>query len=237
MQIFPAIDLKNKCAVRLTKGLMKSAKIYEKNPYLQAQKFENLGATWLHIVDLDGAFAAKPQNFEEIKKIRQNTNLKIQLGGGIRDEDTIKKYLDIGIDRLILGSIALKQKEKVKKWCLSYPLVIGIDALNGQVAIEGWAKTSEIKATILAQEYANAGAKAIICTDVSKDGMLEGVNLAWSKEMAISSNIPTIASGGVKDLQDIIDIKNTKEISGVIVGKAYYEGKIDLKEAFNLLKV
>ena len=236
MEILPAIDLKDGKAVRLTKGLMQSAKIYSDEPWQVAKRFEEMGATWLHLVDLNGAFAGEPKNLEQIEKIRANTNLKIELGGGIRDEETIKRYLDLGIDRLILGSIAAKNPDFVKEMAKKYPIAVGIDAIDGYVAVEGWAKTSSMKATELAKEFAKSGVEAIICTDVGKDGTLSGVNVEFTLSIAKASGIDTIASGGVRDLQDIKKLLATKVIAGVIVGKAFYEGTIDLQEAFRLVK-
>ena len=234
MDILPAIDLKDGLAVRLTKGLMDSAKIYSNEPWEVAKTFEDMGSSWLHLVDLNGAFAGEPKNLEQIKQIRKNCNLQLELGGGIRDEDTIKRYVDLGIDRVILGSIALKNPDFVNKMCQKYRIVVGIDAIDGFVAVEGWAEKSTIKATDLAKKFANIGVEAIICTDVGKDGMLSGVNIDFTIEMARASSMDTIASGGVKDINDIKKLLETKEVSGVIVGKAFYEGKIDLKKAFQL---
>ncbi len=234
MYILPAIDLKDGQAVRLSKGLMDSAKIYSNEPWALAKKFEELGSIWLHLVDLNGAFAGEPKNLEQIKKIRENCNLNLELGGGIRDEDTIKRYVDLGIDRVILGSIALKNPDFVKEMCQKYRIVVGIDAIDGFVAVEGWAQKSTMRADKLAKEFADAGVEAIICTDVAKDGMLSGVNIDFTLEIARASKVDTIASGGVKNLDDILKLKETKEVSGVIVGKAYYEGTIDLKEAFKV---
>lgn len=232
MTIFPAIDLKDGQAVRLTKGLMDSAKIYSSEPYQLAKFFEEAGSEWLHVVDLNGAFAGEPKNLEQIKKIRQSTNLKMQLGGGIRDEATIKRYLDLGIDRLILGSIAVKDPQFVKDMAKKYPIAVGIDAIDGYVAVEGWAETSEMKATDLAKEFADAGVEAIICTDVGRDGTLSGVNVDFTLDIAKASGVDTIASGGVSSLEDILRLKEKGGIFGVIIGKAYYEGKLDIKEAF-----
>jgi len=236
MDILPAIDLKDGKAVRLSKGIMESAKIYSDEPWEVAKRFEELGSKWLHIVDLNGAFKGSPANLEQIKKIRENCNMKIELGGGIRDEKTIKMYLELGVDRLILGSIAVKNPQFVKDMASKYPIAVGIDASNGMVAVEGWAEVSSMKATDLAKEFANAGVEAIICTDISKDGMLCGVNVQWTQEIADASGVDTIASGGVKDINDIINCKNNGNIAGVIVGKAFYEGTLDLEEAFKVLK-
>jgi phosphoribosylformimino-5-aminoimidazole carboxamide ribotide isomerase len=231
MQIIPAIDLKDGEAVRLTKGLMDSAKIYSSEPWQIAKEFENMGAEWLHIVDLNGAFAGEPQNLIQIEKIRENTNLKIELGGGVRNEDTIKRYIDLGIDRIILGSIAKTNPKFVKEMAQKYPIVVGIDAINGFVAVDGWADVSEIEATQLAKEFASSGVEAIICTDISRDGTLEGVNIDFTKSIAESSSIPTIASGGLNSIGNLEELANSGAF-GVIVGKAFYEGKIDLREAF-----
>lgn len=236
MEILPAIDLKNGFAVRLKKGEMNSAKIYSDKPWELAEKFSDLGAKWLHIVDLDGAFAGEAKNAKTIEKIVKSTNLKIEVGGGIRDEERIKFYKNSGVSRFILGSAALKNPEFVKQMAKKYKIAVGIDAKNGFVATEGWAEVSNIKACELAKIYADAGVEAIICTDISKDGMLSGVNVKFSEEIAKSSGIKTIASGGVKDLSDIKALKQSGKIYGVIVGKAYYEGSIDLKEAFLIAK-
>lgn len=234
MEILPAIDLKDGFAVRLNKGLMDSAKIYSQKPWELAQKFEDLGAKWLHLVDLNGAFVGEPKNLEVIEKIRHTTKLQIELGGGIRDESVIKRYTELGIDRIILGSVAQKNPKFVKEVAKKYRIVVGIDAIDGYVAVEGWAETSNIKATTLANEYANAGVEAIICTDISKDGMLSGINVDFTLEIANASNIPTIASGGLKDIEDIKALIKTKKVAGAIVGKAYYEGTLELKEAFEI---
>jgi len=235
MVILPAIDLKDGKAVRLTKGLMNSAKIYSDEPWQVAKKFEELGSEWLHVVDLNGAFAGEPANLEQIKKIRKNTDLKMELGGGIRDEETIKMYLDLGVDRLILGSIAVKNPEFVLEMASKYPIAVGIDAKNGYVAVEGWAEVSEMKATELAKKFADAGVEAIIATDIGRDGTLSGVNVDFINEIKSVVDIPIIASGGIKDINDIkLLLKN--KIYGTIIGKAFYEGTIDLKEVFNLIK-
>jgi phosphoribosylformimino-5-aminoimidazole carboxamide ribotide isomerase len=236
MELLPAIDLKDGQAVRLTKGLMESAKVYSSEPWSLAKKFEQLGSNWVHLVDLNGAFAGEPKNLEQIVKIRNNCNLKLELGGGIRDEETIKKYLDLGIDRLILGSIAVSNPAFVKDMAAKYPIVVGIDAIDGYVAVEGWAKTSQMKATDLAREFADAGVEAIICTDVGKDGTLSGVNVEFTEDIAKASGVETIASGGVKDIEDIKKMKNSRYISGAIIGKAFYEGTLDLKEAFKVIQ-
>jgi phosphoribosylformimino-5-aminoimidazole carboxamide ribotide isomerase len=229
MIIFPAIDLKDGKVVRLTKGVMDSAKVYSNEPYELAKKFEEMGAKWLHIVDLNGAFAGEPKNIRQIEKIRKNTNLKIQLGGGIRDEETIKRYLDLGINRLILGSIAAKEPKRVIDLAEKYPIAVGIDAKDGLVAISGWGENAEIKATELAKKYENSKIECIIATDISKDGTLSGLNIEFIKEIEKASKKPVIASGGVASEKDILQVKKS-EIYGVIVGKAFYEGKLNLEK-------
>jgi len=231
MTILPAIDLKDGQAVRLSKGLMDSAKIYSNEPWQVAKHFEELGSEWVHLVDLNGAFAGEPKNLEQIKKIRENCNLKLELGGGIRDEETIQMYLDLGIDRLILGSIAVKNPDFVKAMAAKYPIVVGIDAIDGMVAVEGWAETSDMAASDLAREFADAGVEAIICTDVGRDGMMTGINIDFTKAIQEASGLETIASGGLRDMRDIEALLQAG-IDGTIVGKAFYEGTLDLSEAF-----
>jgi phosphoribosylformimino-5-aminoimidazole carboxamide ribotide isomerase len=235
MTLYPAIDLKDGKAVRLTKGLMESAKIYSDEPWELVKSFEDMGAEWVHLVDLNGAFAGEPKNLDQIIKIRDNCKVKLELGGGIRDEATIQKMLDIGIDRVILGSIAVKNPSFVKEMAAKYPVAVGIDAIDGYVAVEGWGEVSQRKATDLAREFADAGVEAIICTDVGRDGTLSGVNVDFTLEIARASGVDTIASGGVKDEEDIKALMQTKEISGVIIGKAFYEGTLDLPKMFKLL--
>lgn len=235
MTILPAIDLKDGKAVRLTKGLMDSAKIYSDEPWQVAKRFEELGSKWVHLVDLNGAFAGTPKNLEQIKKIRQNCNLSLELGGGIRDEDTIKMYLDLGVDRLILGSIALKNPQFVKDMASKYRIVVGIDAIDGMVAVEGWAEVSKIAATDLAREFRDAGVEAIICTDVGRDGMMSGLNIDFTQSIKDACSLETIASGGLKDIEDIKRLLQTN-IDGTIVGKAFYEGTLNLQEAFELIR-
>lgn len=235
MNLFPAIDLKDGKAVRLTKGLMDSAKIYSDEPWQLGKSFEEMGSKWLHLVDLNGAFSGKPENLEQIKKIIKNLKLKTQLGGGVRDEETIKMYLDLGISRVILGSIAAKEPDFVKEMAKKYPVVVGIDAVDEMVAVSGWATKSEIKAVELAKIYKNSDIEAIICTDVSKDGTLSGVNVDFTLAIKRASDKETIASGGVKGIEDIEALALTKEVDGAIIGKAFYEGKLDFKQALKLI--
>lgn len=235
VEIFPAIDLKEGKVVRLYKGEMESAKIYGDATSF-ATKFEDMGAKWIHIVDLDGAFDGRPKNLEEISKIRQKTHLKIQLGGGIRDEMTIKKYADMGIDRLILGSIALENPSFAKEMASKYNIAVGIDSKEGKVALQGWAKIAQKEALELAQEFADSPIEALICTDIQRDGAFSGINLDLTLKLAQASGCFIIASGGLKDEQDIYNLDEMFEkygiLGGVIIGKAYYEGRIDLEQIF-----
>lgn len=235
VEIFPAIDLKEGKVVRLYKGQMESAKIYGDGSDF-AKKFEDMGAKWIHIVDLDGAFDGKPKNLEVIAKIRKNSKLKIQLGGGIRDEITIKKYTDMGIDRLILGSIALKDSFFAKEMASKYNIAVGIDSKEGKVALEGWAKVDQKEALDLAREFKNSHIQALICTDIQRDGAFSGINVDLTSKLAQESGCFVIASGGLKDEQDIYRLDEMFQkyniSGGVIIGKAYYEGRIDLEQVF-----
>ena len=235
MEIFPAIDLKEGKAVRLFKGEMNSAKIYSDAPWELAKRFEDMGAKWLHVVDLDGAFAGEAVNLKTVEKIAKAANLQIQIGGGIRDEARIKSYLDSGITRVILGSVALKDPNFTKEMAQKYRVAVGIDAKDGFVAVQGWAEVSQMRATELARKFAGAGVEAIICTDISKDGTLSGVNVEFTSQIAKASGINTIASGGVKDIEDIRALMRAADVYGAIVGKAYYEGMLDLQEAFKIV--
>lgn len=234
LEIFPAIDLKGGKAVRLYQGEFDSAKIYgEAHDFLRS--FEEAGAKWVHIVDLDGALSGKNENLALIESLRKSTSLQIQVGGGIRDEEAIKRYINIGVDRVILGSIALKNVEFTKTMASSYPVVVGIDARGGKVAVEGWGSVSEIDALELAREYSDSAIKGVICTDISKDGALSGINIDFTLSIAKACGKPTIASGGCKGIEDVTKLKKAFEgenlAGGIIIGKAFYEGKINLKEA------
>lgn len=231
MTIIPAIDLKDGKAVRLTKGEMESYKIYGE-PLEFAREFEDMGAEWLHIVDLNGAFAGIPQNLEVIKKIRKSCKLNIELGGGIRDEESIRRYIDMGIDRIILGSVAISNTAFTLEMAKKYRIVVGIDAKNGKVSTDGWANVSEVGADSLARKFKGSSIEAIICTDIMRDGMLGGINISFSEMIAKESGIQTIASGGFSSQDDLEELLKNGNISGVIVGKAFYEGRVNLKEIF-----
>ena len=232
MIIFPAIDLKNNQAVRLSKGLMETAKVYSANPSEVAKEFEAAGAEWLHIVDLDGAFAKTPKNQQSIEAIVRGTTLKTELGGGIRDEATIRAYLELGVSRVILGSAAAKDPEWAKLMAAKYPVAVGIDAKDGMVAVEGWAEVSRQNGCFLAAAFKGSRVEALICTDIAKDGMLGGVNCEWTRQIKEAFGGFVIASGGVTQLEDIAALE-ALGIDGAIVGKAIYERKIGIKELFN----
>jgi phosphoribosylformimino-5-aminoimidazole carboxamide ribotide isomerase len=235
MTMIPAIDLKDRKAVRLSKGLMETAKIYSDEPWQVARRFEELGSEWVHLVDLNGAFAGEPKNLDQIRKIREKTRLTLELGGGIRDEATIEMYRELGIDRLILGSVAVRDPEFVKAMAKKHPIVVGIDAIDGMVAVEGWAEPSDMPATELARAFADCGVQAIICTDVGRDGMMTGINIDFTLAIKEASGLETIASGGLRDIEDIRRLIEAG-IDGTIVGKAFYQGTLDLEEAFRLAR-
>lgn len=237
MIIYPAIDIKDGRCVRLVQGKFNDVTIYSDHPVEMAMKFEQLGAEYLHVIDLDGARLGEPQNIAAISEMAVKLGIPIQLGGGIRSIEMMEIILCKGIHRVILGTSAVNDPSLVKKAVQSFgnSLAVAIDAKEGMVAIEGWAKTSEFTAIGFAKKMEELGAKVIIYTDISRDGMLKGPNLKAMEEMAKAVKIDVIASGGVTSLQDI---KNLKEIgvSGAIVGKALYTGDIDLQEAIRAAK-
>lgn len=231
MLIYPAIDIKDGKCVRLTQGDFNEEKVYFHNPARVARMWKDKGAKILHIVDLDGALEGRSKNLDVIQEIVKSVNIPVQLGGGIRSLDTIRELLDMGVDRVILGTKALEDKEMVKKAVDLYGrrIVIGIDAKNGYVAVEGWTKTSEIKALDFALEMEKIGVKTIVYTDISKDGMLMGPNFQATGELNEKVDMDVIASGGVGSIDDVRTLSKMN-LAGVIIGKALYEGKIDLEE-------
>lgn len=237
MIIYPAIDIKDGRCVRLVQGKFNDVTVYSDHPVEMALKFEQLGAQYLHVVDLDGARLGEPQNIAAISGMAVKVGIPLQLGGGIRSIEMMEIILCKGIQRVILGTSAVKDPELVKKAVQTFEssLAVAIDAKDGMVAIEGWAKTSEFTAIGFAKKMEDLGAKIIIYTDISRDGMLKGPNLKAMEDMAKAVNIEVIASGGITNLQDI---KNLKEIgmAGAIVGKALYTGDIDLQEAIAAAK-
>jgi len=230
--IYPAVDVKDGKCVRLVQGRFSDETIYSENPVEVALKWEKLGAPYLHVVDLDGARTGEPQNIAVISEMAVKLGIPIQLGGGIRSIESIEIILCKGIERIILGTSAVKDPQLVKKALGTFEknIAIGIDAKNGMVAIEGWAKTSEFTAVGFAKKMEDLGAKTIIYTDISRDGMLAGPNLKAMEEMVKAVNIDVIASGGVSRLEDIKNLKSVG-VAGAIIGKALYTGDIDLKQA------
>ncbi len=238
MLIIPAIDLKEGKCVRLKQGRMDSSTIFNDDPAAQASIWEEMGASRIHVVDLDGSVGGKPVNFERIKEIMRSVKVPVQLGGGIRSADVIRAYLDIGIDTAILGTIAAKQPEETKRLLDEFPgkLAVGIDARSGVLAIEGWTESTGIKATELAARFADSPPKLFIYTDIDRDGMMSGPNFEATENFARSTAVPVILSGGVTFLSDIeraLRLANFGVV-GIIIGRALYERKIDLKEAIKL---
>jgi len=233
--VIPAIDLKDGKCVRLEQGLMERDTVFNDNPGAQARAWQDQGAELLHIVDLDGAFAGEPKNRQAIEAIVRAVSIPTQLGGGIRDMATIEAYLSLGISRVIIGTAAQRNPELVKEACEKFPgrIVVGIDAKDGMVAVQGWAEVTGITAVELAKKFEGFGVSAIIYTDISRDGMLQGPNVEATRQLAESINIPVIASGGLSTLQDIENLMTVESagVTGVITGKAIYTGAIDLAEA------
>jgi phosphoribosylformimino-5-aminoimidazole carboxamide ribotide isomerase len=240
MLVIPAIDLKDGVCVRLEQGLMERDTVFNDNPAAQALEWQNQGAELLHIVDLDGAFAGEPKNRAAIEAILKAISIPAQLGGGIRDLATIEAYLSLGLSRVIIGTAAQRNPELVREACARFPgkIVVGIDAKDGMVAVQGWAEVTDITAVELARKFEDCGVTAIIYTDISRDGMLQGPNLEATQALAESVAIPVIASGGVSSLKDIERLMTIEQsgVTGVITGKAIYTGAIRLGEAIALTK-
>ena len=239
MIFFPAIDIKEGKCIRLEKGLLKNIKIYNDDPVDQAKKFEKIGCNWIHLVDIDGAFSGSPINHEIIFEIKKQSRCKIQVGGGIRNLETIQKFLSNAVDRVILGTVAAKDPKFVKRACKSFPnrIVVGIDTKNEKVAIEGWSKTSDKTIYDSAKMYEDIGVTRIVFTDINKDGLLQGLNFYQIKKLSKSTKMNIIASGGVSSLNDLKKLKdlNITNLEGVISGKAIYEKKFLVKEALQIL--
>jgi len=240
MIIFPAIDLKDGKCVRLVEGKLDKKTIYSDKPEEAALHWQSLGAEYLHIVDLDGAFEGVPKNLSVIEKILAVIKIPLQIGGGIRTLDTVKLLLDLGIKRVILGTAAVSEpnlvKEAIEKFG-SDRIVLGIDARNGRVAVKGWAEESDIDAKELALNMKKIGIERIVFTDIKRDGTLKGPNIEATKEMALATGLKVIASGGVSSIDDLKELKEIEQygVEGVIVGQALYKGAIDLKEALQCL--
>jgi phosphoribosylformimino-5-aminoimidazole carboxamide ribotide isomerase len=240
MIVIPAIDLKEGNCVRLEQGEMNRDTVFSDNPAEQALKWQEAGAELLHLVDLDGAFAGVPKNKAAIEAIIKAINIPAQLGGGIRDIATIEAYLSLGLSRVIIGTAAQRNPELVIEACQKFPgqIVVGIDAKNGMVAVQGWAELTDISAVDLAKKFEDCGVAAIIYTDISRDGMMGGPNLEATKALAEAISIPVIASGGVSSLKDIENLMaiEASGVTGAITGKAIYTGAINLREAIGLTK-
>lgn len=241
MIIIPAIDLKEGKCVRLEQGLMEKATIYSEDPATTAMHWEAQGAELLHVVDLDGAFAGSPRNLPAIIAIRNAIKIPIEVGGGIRDMDTVRKLVSIGIDKIILGTAAIKDPSFVQAACSEFPgkIIVGIDAKDGLVAIKGWAEVTKVKAIDLAKQMQDHGVIAIIYTDIKRDGMLSGPNIEATRDLAKALHIPVIASGGVHTMKDVDNLLAVRHagVTGVITGKAIYSGSLDLKEAITFIKM
>jgi phosphoribosylformimino-5-aminoimidazole carboxamide ribotide isomerase len=237
--VFPAIDLKDGAAVRLLRGEMDTARVFNPDPAAQARAFAEAGFRWLHLVDLNGAFQGRPVNRAAVEGILATIDLPVQLGGGIRDMATIETWLEAGVARVILGTAAVKDPELVREACRRFAgrVVVGIDARAGRVAVEGWAEQSDLEANDLARRFEDAGVAALVYTDIERDGALQGVNVAATAALAEAVSIPVIASGGVSSLDDIAALLavEARGIEGVICGRALYDGRVDPKSALALV--
>ena len=236
MNIYPAIDLKDGRCVRLLRGEMSQATVFNEDPADQARAFEAAGFRWLHVVDLNGAFAGRPVNRAAVEAILAAIRLPVQLGGGVRDEATAQAWLEAGVRRVILGTLALREPETAKRLCARFPgrVAIGIDARDGRVAVEGWAEQSDVTAIDLARRFEDAGAAAVIYTDIERDGAMGGPNLEATARLADALSTPVIASGGVSGLADLKALKGIPRLEGAIVGRALYDGRIAPAEALAL---
>ena len=241
MILFPAIDIKNGSCVRLLQGKMSEATVFNEDPVNQAKIFESKGCKWIHVVDLDGAIKGKSVNQEIIKKIILSVNIKIQLGGGIRNIKTIDKWFEIGVERLVIGSLIVNNPNLVKEAIKKYPgrIVLGIDLIDDKLAIEGWVKKTDISATDIAKNFENLDIASFVCTNIKKDGAMEGIDLNFILNNTNIFKKPIIASGGITTLKDLQILKNNEKngIEGAICGRAIYEGKIDPIDANKIFKI
>ncbi|MEO1191606.1 MAG: 1-(5-phosphoribosyl)-5-[(5-phosphoribosylamino)methylideneamino]imidazole-4-carboxamide isomerase [Pseudomonadota bacterium] len=239
MILFPAIDLKAGQVVRLLQGRADAVTVYGEDPAGQAAAFAAAGFQWLHVVDLDGAFTGSGGNVAAVQAILQAVDLPVQLGGGIRDLATIQRWLDLGVRRVILGTVAVKNPDLVREACKAFPgrVVVGVDARDGFVAVEGWAERSSLSALELALRFRDAGVAALLYTDVARDGALGGVDVAGTAALARNSGLPVLASGGVAGLEDLraLQAEAAAGIEGVVIGRALYDGRIDPAEALELV--
>jgi len=238
MILYPAIDLKDGHAVRLLRGDMEKSTTFNEDPAAQARDFVKAGCEWLHLVDLNGAFAGSPVNAAPVEAILRECNVPAQLGGGIRDMATIEMWLSKGLERVILGTVAVENPDLVREAAHAFPghVAVGIDARKGRVATKGWAEETDLDATDLAKSFEDAGVAAIIYTDIDRDGAMGGPNIPATEALARAVSIPVIASGGVSSLDDLAALKATGAISGAISGRALYDGAIDMGAALDLLR-
>ena len=238
MILYPAIDLKDGKAVRLLRGDMKKSTVFNTDPAAQAMDFANAGCDWLHLVDLNGAFEGEPVNAKPVEAILAQSKTPAQLGGGIRDMATIERWLDKGLARVILGTVAVESPALVREASKAFPgqVAVGIDARNGRVATKGWAEETDVMVTDLAKSFEDAGVAAIIYTDINRDGAMQGPNIAATAALAHAVSIPVIASGGVSSLADLIALRDCgADLNGAISGRALYDGAIDLAQALEAL--
>lgn len=239
MILYPAIDLKDGQAVRLVRGEMDQATVFSDDPAAQAMEFVRAGCEWLHLVDLNGAFAGEPVNAAPVEAILKACNVPTQLGGGIRNMATIERWLDKGLQRVILGTVAVENPDLVREAAKAFPghVAVGIDARGGKVATKGWAKETDVELTNLAKSFEDAGVAAIIYTDINRDGAMQGPNIEATAALARSVSIPVIASGGVSSLEDLIALRECGAgLNGAISGRALYDGALDLGDALKALK-
>jgi phosphoribosylformimino-5-aminoimidazole carboxamide ribotide isomerase len=238
--LFPAIDLKDGQCVRLEQGDMARATLFNEDPAAQAKIFAGQGFEWLHVVDLDGAFAGTPVNAQAVERILRAASIPVQLGGGIRDTATVEAWLEKGVARVIIGTAAVRDPPFVRQAARDYPkqIAVGLDTRDGKVAIEGWAKTSELTALDIARRFEDVGVAAIIYTDVARDGLLRGLNLDATLALAEAVSIPVIASGGLASLDDVRALlqPRARKLAGAIVGRALYDGRLDAAEALTLVR-
>jgi phosphoribosylformimino-5-aminoimidazole carboxamide ribotide isomerase len=238
--LFPAIDLKNGEVVRLEQGDMARATVFNRDPAAQARDFESLGFEWLHLVDLDGAFAGKPVNARVVAAIRKAIKIPLQLGGGIRNIETVERWLAQGVTRVVIGTAAVRDPDFVKAAARKFPgkIAVGIDARAGKVAISGWAEETQLEAVELARMFEDKGIAAIVYTDVERDGMMQGLNLDATIALAESVSIPVIASGGFASIDDVraLIAPRAKKLEGAIAGRALYDGRLDAKAALALVR-
>jgi phosphoribosylformimino-5-aminoimidazole carboxamide ribotide isomerase len=238
--LFPAIDLKDGACVRLEQGDMARATVFHHDPAEQAMAFERAGFEFLHVVDLDGAFAGKPVNAAAVERILEAVSIPVQLGGGIRDSATIESWFERGVDRVIIGTAAVRDPALVRYAARKFPdrIAVGLDARDGQVAVEGWAQTSELTAVEIARQFEDVGVAAIIYTDIARDGLLQGLNLDATIALAETISVPVIASGGLASIEDVKALLEPRasKLAGAIAGRALYDGRLDAAAALALIR-